>query len=314
MEMQQLRYFLAVVKHGNFRRASEELNITQSTLSRSIKKLEESLGAQLLERGPKGVIATIFGETLQRHAQVVIQETYRASDEIRAIQGLVKGQVRIGITPNYGRYVIPNVLASIRAELPEIDVSVTSAFYDDLMARLRRAELDFVFGMFSLSPSEPDLSFKGLLLNYSYVYARRDHPLANKKKVTLDQLSQHSWVMPDDSGVEEFLKKYFHNNGHRMPRQVFKSNSLSFIREAIVSADLLSIIPEHFAQEDVDRGLIVRLDHDEIFFLAMSGLIHRTTGSRPPAANAIAKLFEQECGRIIANEGNKLDPTSLQTD
>ncbi len=181
MEMQQLRYFLAAVKHGNIGRAAKELNITQPALSRSIKNLESDLGAQLLERGPKGVQPTVFGNSLREHALVITSEAERAADEVRALQGLGQGQVTVGISANFSSYIIPDAIAQLLEKNPAVNVVVHTGLFDEILTALRRAETDLVFTLSPPESDEVDLVFEPLLILKSRLYARADHPLAKKK-------------------------------------------------------------------------------------------------------------------------------------
>lgn len=295
MEMQQLRHLLAAVKHGNIGRAAQECNITQPALSRSIKKLEQSLGVELLDRGPKGVRLTIFGETVAEYATVILQEAQRAVDEVNAIRGINKGKVSLGITANFTTYLVPDAVERICTSQPGLNVVVTSGFYDDLIAGLRRAQLDLVFGMMAPDYDEPDMTFEPLMVSRSLVHARSDHPLAKKKAVTLDDLVQYGWIMPDQRAVVRFFKSFFTNNGLPLPRQVVKSNSIAFLRHTLLSTGLLSFLPEQLVRDDVAAGSIVKVRIKDFKVEAPVGLIRRTRGSRPPAVEAVTGVFRSIC-------------------
>ena len=86
MEVQQLRHLLAAVRYGNLLKAAEEIHISQSGLSRSIKSLETRLGVPLLIRKSKGVEPTVFGLSVINRAKVIINEVARAVEEIKAIE------------------------------------------------------------------------------------------------------------------------------------------------------------------------------------------------------------------------------------
>ena len=101
MEMQQLRHFLAAVRHGNFAKAADDVNITQSGLSRSIKTLEDVLGLPVLVRNARGVEATKFGAALVPHAKAILNERERALEKLLAIRQQHLGSVRLGVTPQF---------------------------------------------------------------------------------------------------------------------------------------------------------------------------------------------------------------------
>ncbi len=228
MEMQQLRYFLAAVKHGNIGRAAKELNITQPALSRSIKNLESDLGAQLLERGPKGAQPTVFGNSLREHALVITSEAERAADEVRALQGLGQGQVTVGISANFATYVIPDAITRLLEENPQVNVIVHTGLFDQIITSLRRTETDLAFTLQPPEREDNDLVFEPLLKNKSRLYARADHPLASKKKVTLNDLSQYGWVAPQQLGMGQFFNRRFRGKDVPIPAKPLKQRLLRF--------------------------------------------------------------------------------------
>src|SRR5437763_14465388 len=107
MEMQQLRHFLMVAKHRKLLAAAEELNMSQSALTRSIKALESSIGIPLFDREARGVRLTVYGKSLLAHAHVILNESKKAMNELSALKGGTKGTVLVGIGPNYSSHIVP---------------------------------------------------------------------------------------------------------------------------------------------------------------------------------------------------------------
>src|SRR5690606_4563284 len=93
MQMQQLRHFLVVAKHRKLLAAARELNMSQSALTRSIKTLEDYVGAPLFGREARGVRLTVFGQSLSAHAQVILQEAKKALNELKALKGGTRGTI-----------------------------------------------------------------------------------------------------------------------------------------------------------------------------------------------------------------------------
>ena len=108
-----IRQFIAAVEHGNITSASLALNISQPALTKSIRKLENSLGVKLLERHSRGVVPTSYGEILLRRGKLVEIEFEYASTEIEALRGGNQGAIRIGASPVFATLFIPKVSAQI---------------------------------------------------------------------------------------------------------------------------------------------------------------------------------------------------------
>ena len=99
MDLRQLEYFLRVAQRKNISIAAAELNITQPTLTKSIKLLEDQLGVKLFDRLPRGVALTSFGVTLLRHAEAVHVQMKDAGNELTALRSGTFGTVMIGAGP-----------------------------------------------------------------------------------------------------------------------------------------------------------------------------------------------------------------------
>ncbi|MEV0898056.1 LysR substrate-binding domain-containing protein [Actinoplanes sp. NPDC049802] len=142
VQLQQLRYFLAVAELRHFTRAADELGVSQPTLSKQIHTLEMSLGAPLLERIRGGVTLTVAGETLLPLAQRMIADADAARDAVADIVGLRRGEVRLGATPSLCSSLVPAVLRDYRAEHPGIRLHVNEGSSQDLIADLLAHSLD----------------------------------------------------------------------------------------------------------------------------------------------------------------------------
>ncbi|WP_203783243.1 LysR family transcriptional regulator [Paractinoplanes rishiriensis] len=142
VQLQQLRYFLAVVETRHFTQAAENVAVSQPTLSKQIHTLEASLGAPLFERVRGAVTLTAAGETLLPLAQRMVADADAAREAVRDIVGLRRGDVRLGATPSLCSSLVPPVLRTFRAEHPEIQLYVTEGSSQDLIESLLAHTLD----------------------------------------------------------------------------------------------------------------------------------------------------------------------------
>ncbi|MET0493934.1 MAG: LysR family transcriptional regulator [Actinoplanes sp.] len=142
VQLQQLRYFLAVVETRHFTQAADSLGVAQPTLSKQIHTLEETLGAPLFERNRGDVALTAAGDTLLPHARRMIADADAARDAVQEIVGLRRGRVRVGATPSLCSSLVPTVLRRFRTEHPEIELHVNEGSSQDLIADLLARDLD----------------------------------------------------------------------------------------------------------------------------------------------------------------------------
>lgn len=122
MELRHLRYFWAVGREQHFGRAAEQLHIEQSPLSRAIRELESDLGAQLLDRGPRGTRLTWAGQVLMEDIGRIFTAIEQARDNVRAAASGYRGTLRIALSDGIFPQRIAALLASCREEEPEVDL------------------------------------------------------------------------------------------------------------------------------------------------------------------------------------------------
>ncbi|MFF5082718.1 LysR family transcriptional regulator [Actinoplanes sp. NPDC000266] len=142
VQLQQLRYFLAVEQTRHFTQAADNLGVSQPTLSKQIHTLEQTLGAPLFERIRGAVTLTAAGHTLLPIAQRMVADADAAQEAVSDIVGLRRGEVRLGATPSLCSSLVPEVLRTFRAEHPEIQLYVNEGGSQDLIENLHAHTLD----------------------------------------------------------------------------------------------------------------------------------------------------------------------------
>ena len=275
MEVQQLRHLLAAVRYGNLLKAAEEIHISQSGLSRSIKSLETRLGVPLLVRKSKGVEPTVFGLSLINRAKVIINEVARSVEEIKAIEAARIGEVTIGITQNYSHYLIPDVIANLAQSRPEVRITVISGAFGELVEKLKIGDLDFAFGLLGAIEENSDLTVEELFESHSRVIARRDHPLAGKPTVSVRELAKAKWAMLNGDGFQRNFLNFFYVRGQNIPSQAIKTNSISFLKRALETVDVLTVLPADTVRDEIKSGELVVLNCETPADYARVGMIFR---------------------------------------
>lgn len=163
MQIQQLRYFLAVADVRHFTRASAELGVAQATLSKQVSALEHDLGAPLLRRARGNITLTPAGEALLPLARRILADVDTARREVEDLTGLRRGRVRIGATPSLLSSLLADALARFHQDFPGIELSVTQGGSRDLMGDLASGELDFALIVLPLQEGDPSLQIVPLL-------------------------------------------------------------------------------------------------------------------------------------------------------
>ena len=145
MELRQLRAFVHVTHAGTFTRAAEELHLTQSAVSTAVGKLEAELGFELLRRTAHGVELTEAGEAVFERAREIVASADAIRSDLAALRGLLQGTVALGTMLPPGPIDLPGLLASFHDAHPGVTVRVLEGSAPDILAGVRRDELDVAF-------------------------------------------------------------------------------------------------------------------------------------------------------------------------
>lgn len=189
MELQQLRYFLAVARLGHFTRAAEACGVAQPSLSHQIQKLEEEMGQSLVTRSRAGARLTPAGEVLARHAARVLDAVGDAEQAAQALRRQKQERLRIGCIPTVAPYLLPGVLAEVLGEFPALELAVTEDVTVRLFAALEAGELDLVVAAEATAPL--DLAHRRQMLRKEPLLLAmpQGHPLTRLKKIRPEDLA-----------------------------------------------------------------------------------------------------------------------------
>jgi len=185
MDLRQLRFFLEVADSGSFTRAAEKLHIAQPALSIAIRKLEEELDVILFNRRDRKISVTAEGEVLARHARVIQEDVAKARQDIADMQGLLKGEVRVGLTPMLSSFFFPQIISSFKRRQPALQLSVSGESAWDIQGKIESGELDM--GVIAGQVSDA-LESHHLVREEVVACVHRGHRFAGRKRMPLREM------------------------------------------------------------------------------------------------------------------------------
>lgn len=142
MNIQQLRYIVAIDRFRNFARAADACNISQPTLSAMLVKLEDELDVRIFDRTNKVVKPTTVGERIIRQAQKALMETNRINELIAESKGTVGGQLTLSIGPTIAPYLLPKFIKHYRQYYPSVELTVKEMKADHMLEAILNGEID----------------------------------------------------------------------------------------------------------------------------------------------------------------------------
>lgn len=144
LSLKQLRYISAVADHKHFSKAAEACHVTQSTLSAAIQELESQLGVVIFERNKKNVLITPLGERLVQQARVVLGGVEDFVSLAKFHDEALSGEIRLGVIPTIGPFLLPHLLADLRAQYPKLKLYLKEELSAQLFQQLQQGQLDLI--------------------------------------------------------------------------------------------------------------------------------------------------------------------------
>lgn len=226
MEMNQIRYFLAVCEHRNFTHAAAASNVSQPSLTTAIKKLEEELGGPLFLRDRAGCRLTPLGMVVQPRLKAVNIETLAAKAEaVRHIR-LDRIPIRIGVGETIGHNTLSQAMEHFRCRMPQVEIEMIVAPHETLLSGLRDGSLDMAVTSAQVSP---DLYRIDHLYREGYkVVLVQGHPLAENKAVSLAMLAQTNMLDRPNCEMRDALHETCADHGHTL-YAAYRSNRVDWL-------------------------------------------------------------------------------------
>lgn len=261
MRLSQIRHFLAVVDAGSIRAAARELRLSQPALTKSIRRLEEDLGAVLISRSVRGALPTVYGRAFLARARSVTADLRRAREEVLQMRGAREGSLAVGAAPGPALGLLPQVLSQLRERWGEASIRVMDVAPAEVLPALREGLLDLALSVRigPLAEVAPDFLSEPLYRNEVVIIARSGHPLAGARR--LAELADAEWVRAGWPGSAQVstLTEMFRSAGLPEPHYRVDSGSFLALPEFVACSDLLAVVPGQIAARDQRAGRIVRV-------------------------------------------------------
>jgi LysR family hydrogen peroxide-inducible transcriptional activator len=292
LKLKDLRYLVAVADLRHFGRAAARCFVSQPTLSAQLKKLEQSLGVQLIERAPNNVSLTATGEEIVARARRIIE----ASDEVvtlaRSQRDPLAGRLRVALLPTIGPYLLPRVAPLIRKTLPRLQLRLYEYTTASMLERLHAGDLDV--GILALPVEMPGLESRELYREPFLVALPEHHRLAAHDTVRIADLKGETLLLLEDGHcLRDQALEVCSRVGVR-EQQDFRATSLETLRQMVATGAGITLLPELAGRGAYRsaRGVVLR-PFARPAPVRHIGALWRRSSARRAAIDALCKLLAE---------------------
>jgi LysR family transcriptional regulator, hydrogen peroxide-inducible genes activator len=293
LKLKDLRYLVALADERHFGKAAQRSFVSQPTLSAQLKKLENYLGVQLIERQPKQVTLTEAGEQIVARARRILE----ASDEVltlaRAHRDPLAGKLRMALLPTIGPYLLPRVAREIHKALPRLELQLYEYQTGPMLERLGVGQIDL--GILALPVDLEGLEAKPLYEEPFTLAVPAQHRLAKKKDIRVDDLKDETLLLLEDGHCLRDQALDVCSKVGVQEKQDFRATSLETLRQMVATGAGVTLLPElasRNAYGGANKDVVLR-PFVKPTPTRQIGAIWRKTTARRPAIDAVCRLIEK---------------------
>jgi LysR family hydrogen peroxide-inducible transcriptional activator len=292
MNLRDLRYLVALADTRHFGRAAEKSHVSQPTLSAQIRKLEDYLGVQLVERQPRKVALTDVGERVVERARRILRDSDEMVELAKLSRDPLAGKLRVALIPTIGPYLLPTVAPKIRKALPKLQLMLYEYQTELLLERLRDGHVDL--GILALGVETQDFETRPLYEEPFTVALPSSHPLTKKAALKVDDLGGETLLLLEDGHCLRDQALAVCARIDAREDQDFRATSLETLRQMVAAGLGITLLPElategPFAQA---RNVAVR-PFSKPVPKRVVGAVWRKSSTRVPAIASVCDVIAE---------------------
>ena len=260
MDIKALRAFAEVAKQGHFGKAAVELGMTQPGLSQLVKKLEASVGAQLIQRTTRSVSLTDIGEMFLENARELLNAHHLADQRMAHLLRGEEGTIRLGFVASAALGIVPELAQETQRVAPGIRLSLVEMTSEEQIPQLRSGDIDV--GVMREISQSPGLLIQPLLREPLVVALHHSHPRAGQRTISLQELESEGFVMFPRTRVS-----YLHDHIHRLCQAVGFTPQV--VEQAVQFTTILGLVSSNAGIAIVPRS-VTAIKLPQVVFLPLS--------------------------------------------
>ena len=291
LKLKDLRYLVAVADARHFGRAAERSFVSQPTLSAQIKKLEEYLGVQLIERSPKRVSLTVAGEEIVDRARRIVEASEEIVELAKGHRDPLAGRLKLALLPTIGPYLLPNVAGKMRRRLPRLELMLYEYQTDVMLEKLHSGEIDV--GILALPVPMDGLESYELYREPFTVALPVNHRLASRASIKVSDLKDETLLLLEDGHCLRDQALDICSGSGIHEKQDFRATSLETLRQMVAAGVGITLLPELAGRGayGAARGVSIKPFAKPVPARTI-GALWRKSSARREAILALSKLIE----------------------
>lgn len=302
IRFRHLQCFLTIAQLRSVGAAADALAITQPSLSKTLRELEESLDVKLFVRDKKGMLLTRAGEQFLQHAAASVASIREGIDSVRQSQAASGPEFRIGLLPNVAASVAPEAVRRFKHQFAPTVVRIVTGDNARLLDHLRVGELELVVGRLAQPEYMVGLSFEHLFSEPLTAAVRRGHPLAKAKRFKLSMIAEFPCVLPyHGTIIRHEIDRFLIAHGVTQPADLVETTSADFGLAYVQRTDAIWFLPRGYMTSPAAQAFLVELPIDTRALEGPVGITVRADGKRTAAAQGMIDVL-----RRVAAERHRL--------
>ena len=293
--MKQLQYLLALAETRHFGRAAARCHITQSTLSAGIRDLESVPGTVVAERSNRRVVITRVGERIVERARAILREAAAIMEDARTGHAPMTGEMRLGVIPTIGPFLLPRVLPLLRERFPDLVIYLREEQTAALLARLDEGELDVA--LIALPYDTAHLCVEVICEDEFLFACNRNHVLAGAAEISRDALVGAELLLLEEGHCLRGHTLDVCRMGDKQARARFEASSLHTLVQLVAAGIGVTLVPRLAVDAQITRGTNLSLSRLAVPACRQVGLAWRRTSLRVDDYRQLASTLRELTAR-----------------
>ena len=296
LTLRQLKVFEAVARHLSFRRAAEELHLSQPAVSMQIKQLESNVDLPLFDHVGKKVFLTEAGCEMFHYSRAIAGLLNEADEVIEQLKGARRGKLALSVASTVN-YFAPALLGTFCQRFPDITISLDVTNRETLLRQLSENEADLV--IMGQPPEGDELEAGAFMDNPLVVIAPPGHPLAGKKNIPMKRLQDETFLVRErGSGTRGATERFFSKHGIQLNTGM-EISSNEAIKQSVQAGLGLGLLSRDTLEMELELNKLVVLDVVGFPIVRHWYVMHRRAKRLPPVAQAFKRFLLEEANTLL---------------